>query len=72
MDSDPEPIESASFGQIWIGIQGLLSGLGSGSVPILTNVKLNYIFSRKLQYTIQNIENYDTYEDDAEEKDKIM
>jgi hypothetical protein len=33
---------------------------------IKPNVKLNYTFSRKFAYTVQNTENYDTY--DASEK----
>jgi hypothetical protein len=39
--------------------------------PIQRNVKLNYAFSRKLQYTVKVItEIYDTYEADV--KDKTM
>ncbi len=31
---------------------------------------VNYTFSRKLQYTVKNIEKYDTY--DSDDKDKTM
>jgi hypothetical protein len=42
----------------------------SGSVSISTNFKPKYTFFRKSQQPVQNIENYDTY--DNGEKDKIM
>jgi hypothetical protein len=71
---NPDPGGSASFCWIRIGIQGPLKSIETepdpelDPYPIQLNVKLNYIFSRKLQYTVQNIENYDAY--DANEKDK--
>jgi hypothetical protein len=34
------------------------------------NIKLNYTFFRKFKYTVQTIENYDT--DDDDENDKTM
>jgi hypothetical protein len=38
--------------------------------PFQPNVKLNNTFSRTFQYTVQNIENCDTY--DAAEEDETM
>jgi hypothetical protein len=38
--------------------------------PFRPNVKVNYTFSKMFQYTVQNIENYDTY--DAGDEDKTM
>ncbi len=45
---------------------------GPGSVPysFQPDVKINYTFSRKFQYAVQNTENYETY--DTDEKDKTM
>jgi hypothetical protein len=54
---DPDPVGSSSFRRIQIGIQGLPI---PDTYPFEPNVKLNYTFSRNLQYTVQNIENYDT------------
>jgi hypothetical protein len=39
-------------------------------IPYQPNIKLNFTFSRKSQYAVQNIENYGT--PDADEKDKTM
>jgi hypothetical protein len=39
-------------------------------IPFQPNIKLNFTFSRKSQYVVQNIGNYDT--SDADEKDKTM
>jgi len=60
-----------------IQIQGCLSNLnlqccgsGSGALSNVSNVKLNYTFSREFQYIVQNIENFDTY--DADKKGKTI
>ncbi len=49
---DPVPVGSA-----WIR-----------TYPLQPNVKLNYYFFWKFQFTVQNIENYDTYDNDDLDK----
>jgi hypothetical protein len=40
-----------------------MSGVGSGSVSISAEFKFNYtVFFRNFQYTVKNIENYDSFE----------
>ncbi len=53
-DPDPDPVGSAD----------------PEPYPIEPNVKLNFTFSREFQYTVQNTENFDTY--DADKKDKTI
>ncbi len=62
---DPDPVGSASFladpDPDWDRHPGPIR---IRNLP--PNVRLNYTFSRKFQYTVQNIENYDKYDADPQ------